>query len=269
MAIRQMEARASLFSSSEMGKRGVQNNTQGQQQKKEWMRITNDKPEEFEATTATKYMSGIDIAKKINHVMSTVFDDWHGCLVTNNNGMVQCTFYFKPTNAPVEKGSHRAFIPVGGVAKGDSLMDKFTAVNNLSNKSSNFMMTEYASELLYDLMGGAVKPRINPFNPKSYNSVVSEQSASQLVGSTVYCLVSCIDVNRLLALIYGERNKDGSRQYYEIAPIRPLDNSQQPSIYSNWLHVITAMSEKEFKKTVQAVGAVANFGDVPAITGSY
>ena len=256
--------RASLFDSTNVPQQNHQNN--GNRDIAEHLRITNEEPEEFSATTKTMWISTVNLAKKINALMSPIFEDWHGSLIQVENGMLTCTFYFKPTNAPITKDSTRAFAPIGVTDANNGVKSKIDAINRANIKSNNFELTPYAAELLYDIMDRKVQQQINPFNPKSYNNVTTEVNSNQMFSQVIYTLVMRIDLCKLLSIIYGFKDSNGSRNFFQVNPIRPVDlAAPRNNMYSNWLCSVTLMSKKELDKVLQTSGILPVYGDVPAI----
>ena len=247
----------------------IANNGKGQTKEKktgDHLKIYNEEPEEFPATTKNAWVNTFDLAKKINALLRPIFEDYFGSLLEIENGRMTCTLYFKPSSAPLGENSKRAFAPLGGVvSKHDNGRGKINAINQKGNRSKNFAITEYAAELLSDL----VEPycNIDPFNTATYNRITAECNSRTMMGQCIYCTVNNISIVRLLGLLYGVKDKEtNSFNKYQIIPQRPIDLNTKNLKSANWLCLITVLPEAKLNKMLQTSGYLPIHGDIPAIS---
>ena len=259
------ERKPSLFDDDQTPVRKDQQNNE--KRTGDHLRICNDEPEEFPATTKNMWISTVNLAKKINSLMKPIFEDYYGSLLQNENGRITCTLFFKPSSSPYEKDSKRAFAPIGVTNKQDSAKAKIDAINQLSNRTRNFAITEYASELLSDLMMKNCK--VDPFNPATYKNYTSEYNSRNMMGQCIYCVVAGIDLMKLLGVIYGFKDKKTkTRNLFQVIPQRPVGSTDktQATPNANWLCLITLLSEAELNNILQSSGLLPMYGDIPAVS---
>ena len=267
------EAKPSVFSHGKGTAQQNGNNGKGAP-KKEHLRAENQNPLPFNGTIKTEFMTSNELAKHINAFMDTIFDDWYGCVVTvNNNGGLDVSFSFRPSTQAKGEQDRRAFIPITEAKNngGNTIMDTVFAVNALQKRNRNFVMSDYASEILYDMVIPAVTgPKgIDPFNPKSYNGISQEIIMNSATGGVIYCTVDCISIDRMLGKLYGSKDSDSKSQImYMASPVRPLStgNVAAPNSLTDWMLNINAMTRSKYEETLGKLGMIPNNGELMAVT---
>lgn len=263
------QSRSSVFS----GGKGVNGSApKNNEPTREILRAENKNPLPFEGTIKTEFMTTTDLAKRFNTFMSTIFEDWHGSVVTiTEKGDMNVQFIFRPVSKPSGEKDRRAFIPVAEKkSTGNTIMDTIAVVNSAARRNDNFVLSDDAAELLYDMiMPGTVNQyKINPFNSASYKPIVTETFINNMTGGVIYCIIDGIDINRMLAKIYGSKDSsDQSQVLYLASPVRPLANlgmNYSPAV--TWLVNISAMSRSKYEKLMGNLGVIPNNGEYPAVT---
>lgn len=242
--------------------------------KKDWLHAKNDSPKKLETTFETAYMSTSELEKIINRAFTMIFSDYHGCVVTpegvtpGRNSNVKVDLYFQPKNPGMyseEEAERRAFVTIDGIgANGrmttDDLVMTTTAGFRQNNK--NFMLTSYASEILYDFLNVSDKKNINPFRPASYGDHVTEAPNIINNNRVIVCNIDCVDINKILEFVYGSKTESGSKIYYLVTAISPITTGVVPAgTPANWLISIAQMSAEQLSEITKLVG-------VPNYSGS-
>lgn len=241
---------------------------------------TNDNPESFDGSFLTAYMQTSELERKINSVMGTLFEDYHGCIISvvqNNYNDIRVDLFFRPRrNSNDVDNDTRAFVSVDEVHinPNDSAILNAVRKNTAAVKrSSNFSLTDYASQILYDFLPNSLteKSRIGGRtvdwkNPNSYQkaNIVSElvDGSSQMI----YACVTGLDIVKLVAFIYGEKDQASkSGNIYNVTPSRPA--SDLPSVLgSNWIISITKMTWADYGKIMKKLGVNPTRGTLPINT---
>lgn len=272
--MKQEAAKKSVWSKDSNMTNQQPNNNGAGNAKREHLVAVNDNPIPFKGVIKTAFTSTTELAHQVNKFMGTIFDDYYGSnIFVDQTGNLSMSLIFKPVQAIGGKEDHRAFAPITEqqVKSENTIVNTMFAVNAMQKRNSNFGLTQYASELLYDMIAPAIAngKRIDPFNPNTYKQIIAETvDNTPMGGSIIYCSVDCIDLVRVLGKLYGVKDvTDNSQMLYQIVPLRPLNYSTAGQA-TNWLLAIYNMSRASFENTITKLGAVPNTGSIIAVTGT-
>lgn len=270
--------RNSPFSNNGANTNASTQDAKKQENKKMPRRITNSNPTPIKeaATISTEWSTTNKLAKQINTIMKLVFEDYYGTLIGVNQttGEIAVTMMFRPlaASASSDGDDKRAFLPVADrviEAGGNRLEAAISMVNQAQMKSSNFELSSYGAELLYDLILPQFRGKIDPFNPKTYKNFISEVTRGNQFGfmsnGTVYCSINIIDIAKLITLVHGEKDED-SQVVYNVGVVRPMVTDASGNT-KNWVISISGMTRAALEKTMNELGAIMSDGDF-VITGT-
>lgn len=245
---------------------------------------TNDSPESFNGSYLTAYMQTAELERKINGMMSEIFEDYHGCILTVNqnnyaNRDIRVDLFFRPRRASVdEKNDTRAFVSTeeSVINPNDGAIINAVRRNTATAKRSTaFALTDYAAQILYDFLPDGIKTgrgygtTVDWRNPVSYakaNLISEAVDSGQLGSQLIYSCITGLDIVKLIGFIYGEKDPDSkSGNIYNITVSRPA--TDMPSVLgSNWIVSISKMTWADYDKIMQKLGMTPSRGNLPINT---
>lgn len=267
-------SRKSDFNKSNLNARQVaQAAEEGKANKKH---IVNDTPLPFPKNTESGYISNHELAEDINKVMENLFSDFYGSVVSvvpmqAGPSAVKVDLFFRPSNTDTESdGSVKAFISLQDPAqRGSSLVDKIRQTNRVAAHDRNFELTKEAAEILYDFLPVNVQKNVAWDRPETFMSLYGETVEPQQFGpAVIYCSIE-VDIFKILSFLYGNKEnneKFGSKLTYNIVPVRPANNTIDPTVIgANWILQLSVMSYESWEKVMNKVGINFNQGRTPII----
>ena len=244
----------------------------------------NEHPEDFDGTFSTAYMQTVELERKVNAVMSGLFEDYHGCILSVIPGAygtnsIKVDLFFVPKRECVnENDDRRAFVTTEEKFNNPSNSNIINAIarNTMAaKKASAFELTNYAAEILWDFLPDDLTRKNGPGrkvdwrNPASYRraDLISETVDNAGMGTQViYSTVTGLDIIKLLAFIYGVKDPTSkSGILYNVTVDRPLSNIPT-ALGSNWLVTVTKMTWSDFHKAMNKLGINASRGSLPINT---
>lgn len=244
----------------------------------------NEHPEDFDGTFSTAYMQTVELERKVNAVMSGLFEDYHGCILSVIPGAygtnsIKVDLFFVPKRESVnENDDRRAFVTTEEKFNNPSNSNIINAIarNTMAaKKASAFELTNYAAEILWDFLPDDLTRKNGPGrkvdwrNPSSYRraDLISETVDNAGMGTQViYSTVTGLDIIKLLAFIYGVKDPTSkSGILYNVTVDRPLSNIPT-ALGSNWLVTVTKMTWNDFHKAMNKLGINASRGSLPINT---
>ena len=249
--------------------------------KKEHMRITNDNPIKMPEAKSIAYIDTSDFAKAVNSLFKSLFADFEGCVLVpqpnaDNILRLTCEFWFKPTNAPVKDGMYTGVRPIKDPNmknKNQNIQNTISYYNTMASKTGNFIVTDEAAELLYDLIDPKYhngKKELNAFDATTYEHLMYERVYPSTVQTgflpqrtnEIHVVISGINVEALFRLIYKKRDADNKETvYWNIIPLYPI-----PTIRANlpvWKCCVEMMKKKDFEETMEMQKIFVNTEAVP------
>lgn len=246
--------------------------------------VQNNKPKyeldittiEFDGDNSSKMMSSSELSGMISDIMSSIFVDFEGCIILQDNqfGAPYLLMYFKDKQVANAGNRVKALESVFNNNKnsqGNSMAARF---QNAFNRSSRvYQLSEAAKDILSQFMSirGAAKINWNncyreiasgnPYIAQSYNILVE---------------IKGFDLSKILKLIYGKtiKVKDPitdkevkKRVEYSVGIIRPITEMAWNSnnINTNFLLSITQLNRDNVEALAQKLGfgVVGTNGQVP------
>ena len=276
--------RRSIFDSTEKYVRDVDNSTSGKDHGDREF-ATNDNPEVFDGTFSTAYMQTTELERKINSIMSTLFEEYHGCIlsVVQNayaNKSLKVDLFFRPRRASAEDNDRRAFISTEDKLTNPNDGDIINAVRRntaAAKRAANFELTDYAAQLLWDFMPDALtkgngyltSKRIDWRDPSSYvrADLVSEVVDGGSMGSQiVYSCITGLDIIKLIGFIYGVKDPSSkSGILYNVTVDRPATNLPT-ALGASWIITVTKMTWDAYNKIMPKLGINPTRGTLPINT---
>lgn len=249
------------------------NQNQNNNKKKEILKIVVDEHEKFDNLVDSMYSTTQVLSKSINKLMSSVFEDYYGCVINpnmQNPAALDVALYFKPVMSESGDDRYRAFKPIGEKSSNnDSLMTKLAAIQNRMNTSDTFAMTQEAAELLNEFYPAWYNIKATPESYKKANAIC-EVADRQGFNMVPLCRVAGMDIIRLVSKIYGWKNDDNEAVEYSVQPVRPVSGAQpRPGDNSalNWIIAITRISKVQLDKLANEVGFISNNNGLNIYTG--
>ena len=225
----------------------------GKSEEKFTIKVTN--PDEFPVTGETAYMPLKRLMEKVSELFGAAYDDYAGCFivpVTNNIGPmfdVKLYFKYKPTGSeePVNAFDVRDFRSNTDAKTADKLKD----LNERAIKRS-YSINDNGKEGLAKFVDRRLKNRNT--GAVNWANIVNEVTEHQLGGTVTYAVVSGIDINTLVAELYGRKADDGSYYQYQLSVVRPI--GQVNGALVNWLVSIQRVKKSQVDKLANEVGLI-------------
>lgn len=229
-------------------------NTTGKSEEKFAINVTN--PDEFPVTGETAYMPLKRLMEKVSELFGAAYDDYAGCFidpVTSNLGSVfnvKLYFKYKQTGneEPVNAFDVRDFRSNTDAAK---TADKIKDLNERAIKRS-YRINDNGKEGLAKFVDRSFKNRNT--GAVNWANIVNEITEHQLGGTVTYAVVSGIDINTLIAELYGRKSDDGSYYQYQVSVVRPI--GQVNGALVNWLVSIQRVKKSQVDKLANDVGLI-------------
>lgn len=174
-----------------------------------------------------------ELAKVINEILSQVFKDYYGCNLQvqykpmgNQGGVyvVVPVLFFHVLKPEEYNDGTFAFLPIGANPESD-LVGRVQRIAQMSSAGAKVTMTEDGKSILEDFV-------INPNKNQEFdwNQAYSVQAA----GDETFIQVFKLDILKFITKIFGDKDEEGSVQYYQITPIGVLNERNMFKAPSNW-----------------------------------
>lgn len=214
-------------------------------------------------------ISSYELMEQISELFS-IYDDFYSCYVTPRTvgyGFDVSLYFTEPQVSYHKKDEDilRAFINKGAEEKNrDGKVSIINTLNSLERRNTSRMynLTDDGYEGLIDFFtlpkGKDRKEHLNPF--------IKEVNQNANINNGVFAVVTGLDINKILAAIYGN-TENGEYVQYQLTPIRPLGqiNPMSPNAAMDWILSIQRIGMKELNKVTRKVGLVQNNG-IPMVT---
>ena len=209
-------------------------------------------PTEFEPFNGTKVVKVIttqNLAKLLNERLKPAFADYRGCFIEpfpNGQGLsVTLTF----NQIPHEEGNAYAFESIESQRGQGDIVQRVSHMYNEFNNGRKWQITQDGVDILEGLIN---------YDPKKIKwdrvtTEIYERNGFVQDGRNV---VTGIDFNRCMELIYGSKNDDGSKIYYNAIIMQPVINtmSVRPN---NWTLQLEMMTDSSVQDMCNEVGYVS------------
>lgn len=240
-----------------------------QKTKREFLKIVNNEPLDFEEIIDTSYSSTTKLSMQINEIFKPLFSDWYGCDIIPDpeSGSFIVSFIFKAVATGDDE--NRAFLPITNKKQktSNSTLDRILQINRInSSAQTNMEITPYGMELIYDLIYDNLKKNINPEKPSTYKNIVAETVENTGIGmysgqtQNIYNTVVGIDIKKVLAILFGNKTKDGKDYYaYNIFAINIAPNN----FNTNRVNYILEIQRCPYNKGQQTVAELSGRMNAP------
>lgn len=261
---------------------------------------------EFPITNNSAVMLSQDLARHTNALFSRVFADYSGCkiimdqvtdpntaaLSLNQNHPVQVELYFALGKSSDDSKKIYAFKPIQDKIKDEHVGGEMNYVERVmghniaitQNKSSEITQDAidiFSSMLWYEV---ATRTSVNP-SAKEFNhlGIVVEGSTVQgqvpyMTPTTqkyVYNIVRMIDINSIMAMLFGEQDENGDTLIYQVTPIKPViqmaSNIQMipNTMDTKWLFNVTRYNQRNIADLMNELGAYNVTNGINIYTDKY
>lgn len=239
--------------------------------REDWRHAENNEPEDFsDSKQEIMFTTTMELEKKINRAFRMIFSDYHGCTVEANptgERPLKVDLYFQPRRKEAyaeDELETRAFVQVKeslyNNENGSLANSVFAATQTNRQNNRQFILTDYASEVLFDFLLPRVKGGnngANPFNPDSYirNNLVTETINQVNMNQFIVCCINAIDIGELLKFIYGHKDHENSNLMYNVylQGIKK-DGAAVMNNEVDWIVSIVKMSSKQFNSIKKTLG---------------
>ena len=235
--------------------------TKDTEAKKEALKIEVERPADFNAIGDIEVTTTELLAKTINQILKPTFNgDYSGCNirvvpVTGRGLVLESRLYFRILSEAEYNDPNKvfAFIPASFKQKkdGNTIVSTLQRISLLADNNMNnrVTVTDDAKSALAEFI---VQQAKNGNGEVKWNECTNVQSS----GNNTFACVFKIDINKLIAKIYGEVDKDGTPLYYSIYPTMQLSGA---GIYGNqecetWGLNIIRLHHGEISKVSKMLG---------------
>lgn len=235
--------------------------TENKETKKEMLKIEVAQPADFSPIGDIEITTTELLAKTVNQILEPVFRDYAGCdirvvPVTGRGLVLESRLYFKLLNEVEYKDENSIFAFVPASLKSDNkgsdeIISRLQRISLLADRNMNnrVSITDDAKSALAEFIVPQAK---NPNGNVRWN----ECTNVILGANNTFSCVFKLDINRIVAKIYGEIDKDNTPLYYMINPSVQIGGS---TIYGNqssetWALNIVRVHHGEISKVSKMLG---------------
>lgn len=241
-------------------------NNQNSKEENDKFSISVSVTDDFEPELSVKTYKSQQLADKvINPFFKKAFKDYKGCIFNvEPNGKVTVDLFFVKNIAPNSTAEWEALENVG-VKTGSDTLSRIQRVNQMSSRNRIYKLTKQADDSLTEL--SAVKDRNGKVNWNKYYveiEGVSEMGVRQATGK-----VMKLDLNIILRKCFGYTNKEGSKTFFNVTPLRRLvPTYQMPGApaTNDWLFRVECLDVNATEDTLRMLGNGAIVNGIPMYT---
>lgn len=240
-------------------------NKNGNSVKEEKLSITVTQPIEFEPELTIKTFKSQQLADKIvNPIFKATFKDYKGCIFNvEQNGKVTVDLFFvknTTSNAPFS-----ALEEIGAKSTGSDTLSRIQRVNQMSSRNRVYQLTTEAQEMLSEI--SAVKDRNGKVNWKQM--YVEIEGTTELGIRQATGKVLKLDLNLILRKGFGYRDKEGSKTFYNVTPLRKLVSPYMipgAPATNDYIFRVECLNENATEDTLRMLGNGAVSNGIPMYT---
>ncbi len=278
-------------------------NNKGSQEEINIKRIECVEKQEFDDASRVRFFTKEELCESVvNPLFKTAFKDCNGSFVRviqppkGGAVYVELVLDFIP-GSDNGNGGVQAYTTIGSSESGsktdkNSLGARFMAHNVKVSSKESFEITQDAIDMLTPFLhyfASGLKPNIrswmsSPFTIEK-DQEVSRNTFTGEVKHVIHEGITCIDLGKVLEMIFGDRNEKGHKVKYSIQPSmiyteysildsynqNMMNNLQPPTPQANYLFMVTQLDSSEIKNTCKKVGMFNSssnnkMNDYPVIT---
>lgn len=220
-------------------------------EKKEALKIALRNPIQFNAVASTAITTTTELSKVINDIFSQVFADYYGSALRVQFQpdrqayiVVPCLYFRVMKN--YEDDKTYAFRTLGSNKPTDDMVGRVQRVSQSAASGSKVLITDDGKSVLEDfLVTPAVKT--NNFDWTScYRTIASD--------SDTFVMTYKLDINKIITMLYGDRDSTGSKQYYQLAPNGVVGPNNQYKNPDNWSVIIMRLDHSNEAYAAELLG---------------
>lgn len=204
-------------------------------------------------------ITSYELMEKVSEFFSAAYKDFTGCFITpRSNGQGFDTKLYFGAPATDNAGATYAF-ELNGNQRHQQKSGLIAGLTSIERRSSQkiYTMTQHGREGLVDFLS------IPRGKQPDWKQFISEEMQNSNINAGIYALVSGIDIIKILATIYGEK-EDGDYLQYQLTPIRPLSQNNAIGAALDWILSIQRLGMKELNSISRKVGIVQS-GGIPMV----
>lgn len=249
-----------------MGNFDKDQKNQGQQaaEKKEPTAIVVE-PVEMVGTHKAKFISSDSLQKLVYRLFNSVTPDFEGprIRVDGGTGEILCDLFFSENpRASVGAGQVKAIEPLLNPNGKNRVSSIITTYNQRNSSYRRYELTDEAKEAFAPFIPDNPKyteryDRSNHVRKINWKNVVSEEQEQSAFGqqAKVYVRIP-VDLNKILATIYGKNSEDG-KYIYMVNVNRVLNSYREPGgnlVALSWMFVINQLNETALMEAYREIG---------------
>jgi hypothetical protein len=228
--------------------------------------------ESYDAIAQSMYLTSTELCHYTSDLFRSVFADFEGCVfetINQGKGMpVMPTISLFFNHKPAVAGEVRACELPGANSTGSTVIDAMHQRDRRLTIGDRYHITQDGKDVFETLLF----PYLYNNGKINWGQIVSECTENATQSSMFayggyhqpqYTKISGIDPNRLVDLIFGNKDKDGNKVEYNVSILTVLNPAQYANIGStnmNYLLNISRVSEKELDELCNKMGLGNMFG---------
>ena len=224
------------------------NENNNKEREKYSLNVTEFEP--FNATKVVRVITTQNLAKLLNERIKPAFADYRGCFIEplpNGQGLsVTLTF----NQVQHEEGNAYAFESIESQRGQGDIASRAAHLYSEFSNGRKWKITQDGIDILEGLMA--------TYDPKKINCdrVTSEAYEGNGFVHDGRNIVNGLDFNRCMELIFGSKNEDGSKIYYNPIIMQPVINTMavRPN---NWTIQLEMMTDSSVQDMCNEVGYVS------------
>lgn len=206
--------------------------------------------EPFNGSKVIRVITTQNLAKKLNKRIKPAFADYRGCYIepTPNGQGLSVTLTFN--QVPHVDGEVYAFESIESKRGEGTIAERSMYLYNEFNNGRKYRITQDAIDVFEKLFAVRDPAKIN------WSNVTSEVYEHNGMFQEGRCIIYGVDFNRCIELIFGSKDDDGSKIYYNGLVMQPVAN-QQMVRPNNWTLQLEMMTDASVQDLCDEVGYVS------------
>lgn len=198
-----------------------------------------------------------ELMDKISDLFSAAYKDYQGCVVfPRANGIGYDVKLYFSTPSVDNDGASYAFELTNDPMRQQKSRGIISGLASIEKRASQrmFRLTQHGEEGLIDFFSFDRNKKFD------MNQFIFEESQNSNINSGVFAVVTNLDINKLLAAIYGSE-ENGERLQYQLTTVRAAEqNPYLPPASMNWILYVNRLSVKELNKMANKMGIIQTNG---------
>jgi hypothetical protein len=208
--------------------------------------------EPFNGTKTIRVVTTHNLAKMLNERIKPAFADYRGCYIEpmpNGQGLA-VTFSFNQVPHSDDEDVAYGFDSVESKRGSGSIAERVQNIYSELNNGRKWQISQDAIDVFENLF------QVRDTKKIQWDKVTSEVYERNGMFQEGHCVIYGVDFNKCMELIFGAKNDDGSKIYYNGIIMQPVVNTQMVRP-NNWTLQLEMMTDASVQELCNEVGYVS------------